>query len=286
MTRDIQSLLNDARNRLAAICDSPQLDAELLLAHVTGKNRVYFYTWPEHTLEISLVIHYENLLERRLRGEPLAHIVGEREFWSLRLMVTPDTLIPRHETELLVEEALKRIPDNEPWEVLDLGTGSGAIALALAIERPRARITATDLSAQALAIAVSNAQRLGLTNIHFVQGDWYEALESGRTFDLIVSNPPYIAEHDAHLEQQELRHEPYQALASGPDGLDAIRHILGNLHAHLKSGGWILMEHGYDQGNVVQALFKKAALLEVHCLKDIEGRDRVTVGRKATDNTT
>lgn len=286
MTRDIQSLLNDARNRLAAICDSPQLDAELLLAHVTGKDRIYFYTWPEHSLEISLVIHYENLLQRRLHGEPLAHIVGEREFWSLRLKVTPDTLIPRPETELLVEEALKIIPLDKAWEILDLGTGSGAIALALALERPGASIIATDLSAKALAIAAHNAQRLGLTNIRFVQGDWYAALEPGTSFDLIVSNPPYIAEHDTHLKHQELRHEPYQALASGEDGLDAIRHILSNLHAHLKSGGWILMEHGYDQGDAVQALFQKAGLVDVRCLKDLEGRDRVTLGRKTADNTT
>jgi release factor glutamine methyltransferase len=286
MTRDIQSLLNDARNRLAAICDSPQLDAELLLAHVTGKDRVYFYTWPEHTLEISLVIHYENLLQRRLRGEPLAHIVGEREFWSLRLTVTPDTLIPRQETELLVEEALKLIPQHEPWQILDMGTGSGAIALALALERPGTRITATDLSAEALAVAMHNAQRLGLTNVRFVQGDWYAALEPGSTYDLIVSNPPYIAEHDAHLEQQELRHEPYQALASGPDGLDAIRNILSNLHKHLKNDGWLLIEHGYDQGNAVQTLFQKVGLIEVRCLKDLEGRDRVTVGRKVPINTT
>jgi release factor glutamine methyltransferase len=286
MTRDIQSILNDARNRLAAICDSPQLDAELLLAHVTGKNRVYFYTWPEHTLEISLVIHYENLLQRRLRGEPLAHIVGEREFWSLRLTVTPDTLIPRQETELLVEEALKRIPDNEPWNILDLGTGSGAIALALALERPETRITATDLSEAALTIARGNAHRLGLSNVHFVQGDWYAALEPGSTYDLIVSNPPYIAEHDAHLEQQELRHEPYQALASGADGLDAIRHILSDLYTHLKNEGWVMIEHGFDQGDAVQALFQKTGLVKVHCLKDLEGRDRVTVGKKAFANTT
>jgi release factor glutamine methyltransferase len=286
MTRDIQSLLNDARNRLAAICDSPQLDAELLLAHVTGKDRIYFYTWPEHTLEISLIVHFENLLQRRLHGEPLAHIVGEREFWSLRLKVTPDTLIPRPETELLVEETLKIIPPEQAWEILDLGTGSGAIALALALERPRARIIATDLSAKALAIAAHNAQRLGLTNIRFAQGDWYTALEPGASFDLIVSNPPYIAEHDAHLKHQELRHEPYQALASGADGLDAIRHILSNLHAHLRSGGWILMEHGYDQGDAVQALFQKAGLAAVRCLKDLEGRDRVTLGRKTADNTT
>jgi len=285
MTREIQSLLKDARNRLAAICDSPELDAELLLAHVTGKDRVYFYTWPEYTLEISLVIHYENLLQRRLLGEPLAHILGEREFWSLRLMVTPDTLIPRQETELLVEQALKLIPEDEHREILDLGTGSGAIALALALERPAARITATDLSVAALDIAARNARRLGLVNIRFIQGDWYAALEADETFDIIVSNPPYIAEHDPHLEHQDLRHEPYQALASGPEGLDAIRRILLDLPPHLKNGGWLLVEHGYDQGDAVQALFKSAGLSEVRCVKDLEERDRVTLGRKTADST-
>jgi len=283
MTPDIQTLLADARKRLASSCDSPQLDAELLLAHVIGKDRSFFYTWPEHTPQRRLVLHYEDLLERRILGEPLAHILGEREFWSLRLMVTADTLIPRPETELLVEQALKLAEYRKPATILDLGTGSGALALALALELPDAQVTATDLSAAALAIARKNAHRHGLMNIRFALGDWYAALQQDESFDLIVSNPPYIPEHDPHLGNADLRHEPYQALASGPEGLDAIRLILDDLHAHLSAGGWLLMEHGYDQGNQVQELFRRAGLLDVSCQKDIEGRDRITLGRKGSE---
>jgi len=283
MIPNIQTLLADARKRLAASCDSPQLDAELLLAHVIGKDRSYFYTWPEHVPQRRLVLHFEDLLDRRLRGEPVAHILGEREFWSLRLMVTADTLIPRPETELLVEQALKLTEHTKPSSILDLGTGSGALALALALELPDTQITATDLSEAALAIARKNAHRHGLINIRFAQGDWYAALEEDESFDLIVSNPPYISEHDPHLDNEDLRHEPYQALASGPEGLDAIRHILDDLHAHLSAGGWLLMEHGYDQGEKVQELFRHAGLLDVSCQKDLEGRDRITLGRKGSD---
>jgi release factor glutamine methyltransferase len=284
MIPTIQTLLADARKRLEENCDSPQLDAELLLAHVIGKDRSYFYTWPDHTPQRRLALHFEDLLQRRLRGEPVAHILGEREFWSLRLMVTADTLIPRPETELLVELALALAEEHQPpASILDLGTGSGALALALALELPDTQITATDLSEAALEIARKNAQRHGLMNIRFAQGDWYAALQQDERYDLIVSNPPYIPEKDPHLETAELRHEPLQALASGPKGLDAINRILDDLHQHLRSGGWLLIEHGYDQGPQVQELFRRIGLLDVRCQQDLEGRDRITLGRKGLD---
>jgi release factor glutamine methyltransferase len=183
-----------------------------------------------------------------------------------------------------VELALALAEEHQPpASILDLGTGSGALALALALELPDTQITATDLSEAALEIARKNAQRHGLMNIRFAQGDWYAALQQDERYDLIVSNPPYIPEKDPHLETAELRHEPLQALASGPKGLDAINRILDDLHQHLRSGGWLLIEHGYDQGPQVQELFRRIGLLDVRCQQDLEGRDRITLGRKGLD---
>src|SRR5690606_29533287 len=221
---------------------------------------------------------FEALVARRAAGEPVAYLVGTRGFWRLELAVTPDTLVPRPETELLVELALARIDPRAAARVADLGTGSGAIALAIAGERPRARVVATDASAAALEVARANAAALGLGNVEFRHGDWWAPL-AGERFALVASNPPYIADGDAHLAQGDLRFEPRAALASGADGLDAIRAIVAGAPAHLRDGGWLLVEHGWEQGAAVRALFEAAGFDEVATERDLEQRDRVTLGR-------
>jgi len=214
---------------------------------------------------------------RREAGEPAAYLTGRRGFWRFELDVDAATLIPRPETELLVELALERLPQS-PCRVADLGTGSGAIALAIASERPRADVVASDASAAALEVARRNAARLGLANVRFAEGSWYVPL-AGERFELIASNPPYVAEGDAHLSQGDLRFEPASALASGVDGLDDIRVIAAEAPAHLVSGGWLLVEHGYDQGASVRDIFVRAGLVDVATVQDLEHRDRVTMGR-------
>ncbi len=221
------------------------------------------------------------LVARRAAGEPVAYIIGRQGFWSLELAVSPATLIPRPETELLVELALARMPAGSACSVADLGTGSGAIALALAHERPDARVHATDLSADALEVARGNARRLGLERVTFARGSWCAALGEER-FDLIVSNPPYIEDADAHLDRGDLRFEPRSALASGADGLDALRAIAGTAHAHLRPGGWLLLEHGWRQGPAACGVLRQHGYLDVFTACDLEGRERVTGGRTTT----
>lgn len=216
---------------------------------------------------------------RRLDGEPVAHITGSREFWSLELRVTTDVLIPRPETELLVEQALKHIPINQAVDIIDLGTGSGAIAIAIATERPRANVFATDSSAQALAIATSNATTHKLQTIEFIHSDWFKSLET-KQFDVIVSNPPYVAHDDPHLAQGDVRFEPVSALAAGPDGLDDIRTLCADSIAHLKPGGWLVIEHGFDQGLAARGLFEEAGLKNVATYRDLSTNERVTEGRR------
>src|SRR5690606_4258090 len=217
----------------------------------------------------------------RAAGEPVAYLTGRRGFWTLDLAVTPDTLIPRPETELLVEQALQRLGSEAEARVADLGTGSGAIALAIAAERPLARVAAVDRSAGALAVARANALAHGLEGrVEFLAGDWFAPLQ-GRRFDLVVSNPPYIAEGDPHLARGDLRYEPAPALASGPDGLDAIRTIVAAAPRHLLPGGWLLLEHGFDQGAAVRGLLEARGFAEVATVPDLEGRDRVSLGRAA-----
>jgi release factor glutamine methyltransferase len=258
--------------------DESAREVEVLLSHALRKDRAWLYAHADDALAIDDAVRFHRLLMRRATGEPLAYIIGHREFWSIDLAVTPDVLIPRSETELLVELALQRIPQATQVEVADLGTGSGAIALAVARERALARVLATDASAAALGIARGNAERLGIRNIEFAQGDWCAAL-GGRRFDLIVSNPPYIAETDAHLRQGDLRFEPRAALASGADGLDAIRSIVPAAPAHLRPRGWLLFEHGYDQGGAVRSLLEASGLAEVFTEPDLERRERVSGGR-------
>ena len=254
-------------------------DAPLILAHVLNRPLAWIYTWPEHELGKHQIARYRELLQRRRAGEPLAYLTGEKEFWSLPLKVTPATLIPRPETELLVELALEFGDSTAPVpRVLDLGTGSGAIALALAHERPGWRITATDVSREALAVAEENARRLGLQGVRFLAGHWFDALAAGERFHLIASNPPYVAEGDPHLLESGLPHEPGSALIAGPEGLDDLRRIISGAPCHLEPGGWLLVEHGADQGRAVRELFRKSGFHEVVTRKDLGGRDRVTLG--------
>jgi release factor glutamine methyltransferase len=272
---DVQTALAEAARRLSG--DSARFEAELLLLHVLERPRVWLYTHADDVLGATEAAAFAALVQRRSSGEPVAYLTGRRGFWSLDLAVTTATLIPRPETELLVELALQRIPLDEAFDIADLGTGSGAIALAIASERPLARLWATDASAEALRTAQANAAHMGLRNVQFVLGDWCAAL-GGAQMDLIVSNPPYIAAGDPHLERGDLRFEPRSALASGADGLDDIRRIVIEALSHLKPGASLLFEHGQDQGQAVRELLSDAGYLHVATGRDLEGRDRVTDG--------
>ncbi|QWP78818.1 peptide chain release factor N(5)-glutamine methyltransferase [Lysobacter sp. K5869] len=268
----VDALLRAARARIEPA------EAELLLAHALGRSRSWLFAHDDHAVEAEARARFAELLERRAAGEPVAYLLGRRGFWRFDLRVSPATLIPRPETERLVELALERLPAQDAPRIADLGTGSGAIALALAAERPRARVLAVDLSADALDIARANAAELGLGNVEFRLGDWFAPLR-GERFDLIASNPPYIEADDPHLAQGDLRFEPTSALASGADGLDAIRVIAREGLEHLNPGGWLLIEHGWEQGEAVRALLRAAGWVEVATELDWEQRDRVTLGR-------
>ncbi len=253
-------------------------EAELLLLHVLGRERSWLFAHATDLLEPATADAFATLLQRRIAGEPVAYLLGRRGFWTLDLAVSPATLIPRPETERLVELALERLPVGAPLQIADLGTGSGAIALALASERPQAQVLATDMSEAALAVARSNARAHALSNVRFGQGSWYAPL-AGERFDLIASNPPYIASDDPHLAQGDLRFEPSSALASGRDGLDDIRTLVAGAPTHLRPGGWLLLEHGWDQGAAIRALLEEAGFVEVDTAVDLEQRDRVSLGR-------
>lgn len=256
-----------------------RVDAEALLLHVLGQPRGWLFTHGGDALTPDQSSRFDELIARREAGEPVAYLTGSRGFWTLDLEVTPDTLIPRSETELLVELALARIPHGAASRIADLGTGSGAIGLAIASERPSAGVVATDASEAALAVAGRNAQRNDIGNIEFRHGSWYAPL-AGERFDLIASNPPYIEEGDPHLVEGDLRFEPMTALASGEDGLDDLRCIVSAAPSHLVEGGWLLVEHGWNQGDAVRALFIDAGLVDVETASDLERRDRVTLGRR------
>jgi release factor glutamine methyltransferase len=253
-------------------------DAELLLLHALDKPRSWLIAHDTDALDAAVLRTYRAMIERRAVGEPVAYITGWRGFWSFDLEVSQATLIPRPETELLVELALQRLPMDEQASVVDLGTGSGAIALAIALERKQASVVATDRSIDALDLADRNAQRLGL-RVEFARGDWFDPV-AGRRFELIVSNPPYIEAGDTHLAQGDLRFEPPGALASGDDGLDAIRRIVGDAPDYLEAGGWLLIEHGWNQGGAVRALLHSRGFVEVETFRDLENRDRVSGGRR------
>ncbi|MFC3940037.1 peptide chain release factor N(5)-glutamine methyltransferase [Pseudomonas gingeri NCPPB 3146 = LMG 5327] len=264
--------------RAAELPDSPtaRLDAELLLAAALGKSRSYLHTWPEKIVSSEAALAFSGFLQRRRGGEPVAYILGQQGFWKLDLEVAPHTLIPRPDTELLVEAALELLPAT-PATVLDLGTGSGAIALALASERPAWRVTAVDRVLEAVALAERNRQRLGLDNATVLSSHWFSALE-GQRFQLIISNPPYIAAADPHLGQGDVRFEPASALVAGADGLDDLRLIIAQAPAHLEAGGWLMLEHGYDQAEAVRELLSAQGFGEVHSRTDLGGHQRISLG--------
>lgn len=273
---NIRQLIETASQQLSQLSDSPRLDAEILLAHSLDKSRSWLITWPENTPDETQLALFQQLLQQRLQGQPIAHLTGEREFWSLPLQVTADTLIPRPDTELMVEQILLHYPAQPPIQLLDLGTGSGAIALALAHERPGWRITASDRSEAALQVAQRNAEQLDL-DIEFIHSDWFSALQ-GRSFDVIASNPPYIPRDDPHLSQGDVRFEPLSALASGDDGLDDIRHICATAARFLKPGGQLFIEHGYDQKTEIHEIFHKNHYHSIRQHHDLAGNPRLTSG--------
>ena len=258
------------------------VDGQVLLAHVLGRERAWLIAHAGDALSREDADRYFALAERRRAGEPVAYLTGWREFWGLRLAVDPSVLIPRPETETLVATALARLSADRVSSVLDLGTGSGAIALAVAHERPHARVVASDHSQAALDVARANARRLGIANIAFAVGNWYDprlpAPAAG--FDLVASNPPYVAADDVHLHEGDLRFEPIGALASGADGLDALRVIVAGAPARLAAGGWLVVEHGYDQSDAVQCLCADAGLVDIASARDLAGIPRVVAGRR------
>ena len=263
---------------LALLPNEAKLEAQILLQHCLSVNRAWLLTHENDVMEANARAAFNTLMQRRLNGEPIAYILGKREFYGLEFKVTPDTLIPRPDTETLVEAALEKIPADQFCPVLDLGTGTGAIAISIARHRPHAKVVAVDASPTALAIAQENAKNLGVSNVQFVLSDWFSELQ-GRTFDVIVSNPPYIAEEDVHLQQGDLRFEPMSALASGKDGLDSIRHIISQSAYHLNPKGWLMLEHGCDQSQAVAGLMEDPGYQSISSFLDLSGLYRVTAGR-------
>lgn len=278
----IRSALLQAQAQLK---NSPQLaeidtryESQLLLQHILHVNRAWLIAHENDELRPADQTKFTELLERRCHGEPIAYILGKREFYGLDLKVTPATLIPRPDTEILVEAALSKLPADKSMQLLDLGTGTGAIALAIASQRPQTKIIAVDASQAALDIASSNSQQHHITNVNFVLSNWFSALNQDK-FDIIVSNPPYIEQDDVHLSQGDLRFEPISALASGSDGLDDIRKIVADSLLHLEPQGWLMLEHGYNQASAVADLLAEQGFVDIATIKDFGGNDRVTIGK-------
>ena len=273
----VRQAAQSIQNQLGLELTEANFEANLLCQQVFSVNRAWLISHENGALEANQQAAFQALLDRRLAGEPIAYILGMREFYGLPLKTTPATLIPRPDTEALVEAALEKIPNNLQANVLDLGTGTGAVALAIASQRPQAKVTAVDASFEALQVAIENARNLNLNHVAFIQSDWFSALKSQK-FDVIVSNPPYIAKDDAHLSQGDLRFEPNSALASGEDGLDDIRRIIQDAPAYLNSDGWLMFEHGYDQAGRVAELMAERGFIQISHVQDIAGTLRVTFG--------
>ena len=273
----IVDALKHARQQLPA-SESAQLDSELLLCEVLNCERSYLYAYPEKELSAQQSDSYNKLIGLRQQGKPIAHLTKQKEFWSLMFHVNEHTLIPRPETEILVETALNYISKDSKNNILDLGTGSGAIAIAIASERPLSNITATDKSKEALEVAKQNAQTHNIENINFINAGWFN-IENEMSYDVIVSNPPYINDDDPHLSEGDVKFEPLSALASGEDGLNDLRIIIQGAKDNLKKQGWLLVEHGYNQAQQVQQLFNENNFTSVSTIKDYSDNDRVTIGQ-------
>lgn len=267
---------------LESISDSPRLDIELLLCHVLQKNRTYLFTWPDKTLSPEQTEEFLQFFNRRKSGEPIAHILGQREFWSLPIAVNNSTLIPRPDTELLVELVLELFANDAPQQkrsCLDLGTGTGAIVLAIASEKPQWQLVGVDKSADAVALAQQNRDQLNFGHVEIKQSDWFSAIPA-QQFDVIVSNPPYIDPQDPHLQQGDVRFEPRSALIADNQGLADIELIIQHSWNYLCEQGWLLLEHGYDQGQAVRDLLIARGFAQVETRTDLGGNERVTLGRK------
>jgi release factor glutamine methyltransferase len=274
----IQSLLNKAADLLQPVSESASLDAEILLCLVLAKERTYLRSWPEKVITEPQLESYWALLKERQRGKPIAYITGNREFWSRDFQVSPDVLIPRPETELLIELGLALTPANQSYKIIDLGTGSGIIAITLAVERPFAKVSASDISVAALNLAKTNAASHKVEQIQFYLSDWFKNIPAGK-FDLIISNPPYLAENDDHLKQGDLRFEPETALISAKQGLSDIEKIANDARTRLEDGGFLLVEHGYNQQHEVQSLLMSLGYSKVLTHHDLSGQPRVTTGQ-------
>jgi len=274
----IAELIRQATDQLSDSSDSPRLDAELLLGTVTHMSRAQLYARNSDAVSADDEALFNELLAKRRQGMPVAHITGRRDFWTLSLKVTPDTLVPRPETEVLVEQALLHIPEHDACRVLDLGTGSGAIILAIGSERPHADLNATDFSADALAVAEDNAACCE-HSVNWYQGSWFDALDDAQTFDVIISNPPYIGLDETNMTDPELEFEPDRALYSGTDGLDDISQIVAMAPDYLTPSGWLLIEHGLMQGDAIRQLFASRGFVEINTVFDLAGLPRVTSGR-------
>jgi release factor glutamine methyltransferase len=272
----LDAVKKNAVSRLLGLSDSASLDVEILLSETIDVPKSYLIAHPEFELDETTNILFEEKLQRRINGEPVSYIIGTREFWSHNLLVNSSTLIPRPETELLVELALQKIPSNSEWKILDLGTGSGAIAISIASERLKCQIIGTDISSDALTMAKKNGQCAKLSNLEFLTGSWTVPVKN-RLFNIIVSNPPYLKDDDDALKK--LKYEPEEALVSGSDGLDDIRILASDCGSLLVKNGWLMIEHGANQADAVKNIFKDAYWTNIKCHNDIAGHPRVTVAR-------
>lgn len=277
----IKDLLNNISTQLAEVSPSARLDAEILLSYVLNQSKTFLYSYPDHELSPIEISELQELVKQRQQGKPIAYLIGKQAFWTFELTVTPDVLIPRPETEILVEQVLSLLLKDKPCKIADLGTGSGAIAIALALERPLWQVTAVDISPKALAVAQANAKQLGLNKINFQIGNWCESLAgAGEFYDCIVTNPPYIAEDDDALEANVRQFEPSIALISGETGLECIEILARTAKSHMLPGGYLLFEHGYQQHNAIKKLLEDEGYINILVHKDYTGHFRVTSAQK------